>query len=208
MPPKEVPRAAPVVHHSDSTIPEDEISERHSSSSHPVVSPPKASPVVADVATPRRKRRVMDKFIRAAQLRQDWGEDQNWEGADWWELLFDLILVAIVFQLAGFLKENLHDAAGIAEAALYTVIFSFTWGDQVMFFTRFRTFGDVYTDMALFMFSITLLAMGVFAGEGLKAGAHAEFSVSVALNRLALAAMYAPIAWYGPIKRPQGKTLL
>ena len=120
---------------------------------------------------------------------------------DWSELFFDLLFVAVAIRIANLLKDDVSTTM-LGISAIYSLVFFFAWLDVTMFFTRFRTRGDIYTSLVLCLSAGSILAQGIFTTPNLGEDSW-KFSMSSAISQVALGLLYFPVGYLNPHDRPR-----
>jgi low temperature requirement protein LtrA len=129
-------------------------------------------------------------------LDSDFGHDDRHRPAEsdipWIELFFDLVFIAALI-LAG---DRLVEHMGIVGIAEFTAVFAllwWAWSSITIHFAR-RDSDDTLARLIVFAFVLAIAFLGVVAGRGMFENT-ASFAALYAIARLALAALYADLAW-------------
>lgn len=140
--------------------------------------------------------------MRMVDLDSDFGHDGRRRGRSdipWIELFIDLVFIAALIQAGDHLLERL-DVVGLAEFTLVFALLWWAWSSITIHFAR-RDADDVSGRLLVFVFVFAVACVGVMGGRGLT-GHAAGFALFYGLARLALAALYADLAWRDPGPNP------
>ncbi len=150
-----------------------------------------------DLEDPRRRTGAAgpSPMRRPPQLRAGGDEHRH---ASWLELFFDLVFVAVVFQVGEALAEH-HDAAGFFEFVGVFTIVAWSWMCFTYFGNRFDT-DDVPQRILISLAMLAVAGLGIAVGDA--SGSWSErFALAQVAVHLVLLALYARARLHVPDAR-------
>jgi len=132
---------------------------------------------------------------RPPQLRA--GADEH-RHASWLELFFDLVFVAVVFQVGEALAEH-HDAAGFLEFIGVFTIVAWSWMCFTYFGNRFDT-DDVPQRVLMSLAMLAVAGLGVAVGDASDSWSE-RFAIAQVAVHVVLLALYARARLHVPAAR-------
>ena len=151
-----------------------------------------------DLEDPRRQTGAAgpSPMRRPPQLRA--GGDDEHRHASWLELFFDLVFVAVVFQVGETLAEH-HDAAGYLEFVGVFTIVAWSWMCFTYFANRFDT-DDVPQRILMSLAMLAVAGLGVAVGDQSEAWSQ-RFAIAQVGVHVVLLALYLRARLHVPAAR-------